>query len=138
MASRWGGGYISVAVYVHDEESPSAVKPLNSYVKEHASLFERTVIQFVADRRPEASRCYPINILRNIGVENAPTDHVIVLDVDFIPSVGAYAALVNHLSFNLVQREKTALILPSFERSLSKDEDESSPVEAFNIPDTKS
>ena len=73
-------------------------------------------------------------------MENAPTDHAIVLDVDLIPSVGAYmyAALVKHSSFNLVQREKTALILPSFERSLSKDEDESSPVEAFNIPETKS
>jgi hypothetical protein len=45
---------------------------------------------------------------------------------------------VKHLSLNTVSREKTALILPSFERSLAKDEDESSPIEAFHIPDNKS
>lgn len=139
LASRWGDGYISVILYVCDEESPSSVlEHLESYVKEHASFFEKTVIQIVTDRRPKASRQYPINILRNMGVENAPTDHVIVLDVDLVPNVGAYADLVKHLSLNTVSREKTALILPSFERSLAKDEDESSPIEAFHIPDTKS
>lgn len=139
LASRWGDGYISVVLYVCGEESPSSVlEHLNSYVKEHASLFEKTVIQIVTDRSPKASRRYPINILRNMGVENAPTDHVIVLDVDLVPNVGAYAALVKHLSLNTVSREKTALILPSFERSLAKDEDESLPIEAFHIPDTKS
>lgn len=138
LASRWKNGYISVILYVCDEESPSALEHLESYVKEHAPLFEKTVIQIVTDRRPKASRRYPINILRNMGVENAPTDHVIVLDVDLVPNVGAYADLVKHLSLNTVSREKTALILPSFERSLAKDEDESSPIEAFHIPDTKS
>lgn len=138
LASRWKDGYISVIVYVCDEESPSVLEHLESYVREHASLFEKTVIQIVTDRRPKASRQYPINILRNMGVENAPTDHVIVLDVDLVPNVGAYADLVKHLSLNTVSREKTALILPSFERSLAKDEDESSPIEAFHIPDTKS
>ncbi len=138
LASRWRDGYISVILYVCDEESSSVLEHLESYVKEHASLFEKTVIQIVTDRRPKASRQYPINILRNMGMENAPTDHVIVLDVDLVPNVGAYADLVKHLSLNTVSREKTALILPSFERSLAKDEDESSPIEAFHIPDTKS
>ena len=45
---------------------------------------------------------------------------------------------MKHLSLNTVSREKTALILPSFERSLAKHEDEASPIEAFHIPDTKS
>mmetsp|Transcript_31579 Transcript_31579/g.53861 ORF Transcript_31579/g.53861 Transcript_31579/m.53861 type:complete len:475 (-) Transcript_31579:1209-2633(-) len=138
LASRWRDGYISVILYVCDEESSSVLEQLESYVKEHASLFEKTVVQIVTDGRPKASRQYPINILRNMGVRNAPTDHVIVLDVDLVPNVGAYADLVKHLSLNTVSREKTALILPSFERSLAKDEDESSPIEAFHIPDTKS
>ena len=139
LASRWKDGYISVILYVCDEESPSSVlEHLESYVKEHASLFEKTVIQIVTDRRPKASRQYPINILRNMGMENTPTDHVIVLDVDLVPNVGAYADLVKDLSLHTVSREKTALILPSFEWSLAKDEDESSPIEAFHIPDTKS
>ena len=138
LASRWKDGYISVILYVCDEESSSVLEQLESYVKEHASLFEKTAIQIVTDRRPKASRRYPINILRNMGVENAPTDHVIVLDVDLVPNVGAYADLVKHLSLNSVSRGKTALILPSFERSLAKHEDEASPIEAFHIPDTKS
>ena len=45
-------------------------------------------------------RSYPINRLRNIAVSNAPTDALLCIDADFIPSPGLY----QHVKANVLPR----------------------------------
>ncbi len=36
---------------------------------------------------------YPVNTLRNVALDNAPTELVYLTDVDFVPSIGIHEAL---------------------------------------------
>ena len=147
LATRWEG-CISVAIYVGVDDDSFAL--LQNYFEEHSNLFARAVVQLVSDYRPTEAEgssgrggptnLYPINILRNIAIEYAPTDRIALLDVDFIPSARAHSALVKHLSL-APSNEKSVLILPAFERSISnKDEHENEllSIKALHVPETKS
>jgi hypothetical protein len=145
LASRWSddGGYISVAIYVPDEEAANSTsKSLQTYFQQNSVLFKRTIVQLVIDERPKgrSPHEYPVNIMRNIAMDSAPTDHIIYIDVDFIPSVGAHSHLVKQFSLMVAStsKKKMALIVPAFERKLSKYEDESSSIESFLLPPQKS
>ena len=153
LASRWSandddGGYISVAIYMPDDVAANNTsKRLQTYFQENSALFKRTVVQLVIDERPKedtdksngpSPNEYPVNILRNYAVDGAPTKHIMYIDVDFIPSVGAHSHLLKQFSLMDTSEKKMALILPAFERNLSKDEDESSAIESFLLPPQKS
>jgi len=157
LASRWidDGGYISVAIYAPDEVTANNISDkFRLYFEDNSDLFKRMVAQLVVDKRPKGDyknksglrspHEYPVNILRNIALEEAPTDHIMYVDVDFIPSVGAHSHLVQQLSLMDVsmKKEKMVLILPAFERKLSKLETESSSsssssMESFHLPSNK-
>ena len=149
LASHWvaDGGYISVAIYIPDEEmAEDTFKNLQLYFEENAALFKRVVAQLVVDKRPKGDykksgwrspHEYPVNILRNIALEKAPSDHIMYVDVDFIPSVDAHSHLVQQLSLMGASMKKMALILPAFERKLSKHEKDSSSMESFLLPTNK-
>ena len=155
LASRWidDGGYISVAIYAPDEVTANNISDkFRLYFEDNSDLFKRVVAQLVVDKRPKGDyknnsglrspHEYPVNILRNIALEEAPTDHIMYIDVDFIPSVGAHSHLVQQLSLMDVsmKKEKMALILPAFERKLSKletDSSSSSSMESFHLPSNK-
>ena len=150
LASRWSddGGYISVAIYVPDEVAANNTsKSLQTYFQENSALFKRTVVQLVIDERPKGDNDesngrspneYPVNILRNYAMDGAPTKHVLYIDVDFVPSVNAHSHLLKQFSLMDTSETKMALIVPAFERKLSKDEDESSSKESLNLPPQKS
>lgn len=40
---------------------------------------------------------YPVNYLRNVGLNNVETPFVFLSDVDFIPSLGCYHNIKKHL-----------------------------------------
>ena len=134
LASRWEG-FISVVVYlVNGNESAS--KELHSFLHEHDDLFKKTIVHLIMDMRIDEPK-YPINILRNIAMEHAPTKRVLLLDVDFLPSPDSYNQLMAQLSSGTASGERIALILPAFERKLKKGEDEVNPLESFGLPQTK-
>ncbi|KAF8566976.1 hypothetical protein P879_05740 [Paragonimus westermani] len=68
---------------------------------------------------------YPINALRNIAVQYAPTDFVFLIDVDFLPSLNSYpyfekAIQTQAQSFNTDDSQKTreakwCFVIPAFE-----------------------
>jgi hypothetical protein len=61
---------------------------------------------------------YPVNKLRNIGLDNVQTSHVMVMDVDFVPSQGLDRRIADALS-KIIQETgttTTALVVPAFER----------------------
>ena len=112
-----------------------ALERLDAYLAQHSTLFDSKVtFHLLIDKRSGAP-FYPHNILRNIAMENALTDHILNLDVDFIPSPHSHDYLLTYLSSPGLP-EKKALILPSFERKLLENEAEAS-VTASDLPASK-
>ena len=138
MTSRWNG-YISVAIYVkqYESEEENLIKIINSFLDVYSNFFEdKVAIHLVIDRRKSRdSEFYPINFLRNIAMENTMTDLVMNLDIDFIPSLNSHNLLQSHMS-DLKNETKVVMILPSFERSLARDEDWKS-ITSSELPSSK-
>lgn len=67
--------------------------------------------QPAAEKKPK----YPINALRNAAVVAATTSHILVLDIDFVPSTELYDALVQQRSF-LETASRLAIVVPAFQR----------------------
>lgn len=57
---------------------------------------------------------YPVNKLRNIGINALDTSHFIVVDMDFVPSFQLRETIHNNLAF--AYNERDALVVPAFER----------------------
>lgn len=69
---------------------------------------------------------YPVNHLRNLGLQAVETSHVLVVDIDFVPSHQLYQDIRSvlleqqqHHQVAATQTEREALVVPAFERLLS-------------------
>ncbi|KAL3925639.1 MAG: hypothetical protein SGILL_000267 [Bacillariaceae sp.] len=86
------------------------------------------IIKYMASEKESISGNYPVNRLRNIGLDHVTTSHILVMDVDFVPSksldrlVGDALMLeqTKHSKDN-ERRERLALIVPAFERQPPED-----------------
>ena len=76
MLARWDGP-VSAALYSRDVALD---------VKEIERFRDRVDFHIVG----ASQGLYPVNTLRNVALNNARAGHVILADVDFIPSVGLY------------------------------------------------
>lgn len=86
---------------------------------------QMTVVPYVADKEKKEWH-YPINHLRNVGLDMVQTSHVIVVDVDFVPSQGLDQTIRSALEERQQQRnvansttgleERDAIVVPAFER----------------------
>lgn len=75
----------------------------------HFSFIIQIIIFLVQD-------LYPINYLRNTAISYVSTPFVFQLDVDFLPQLGLYENLMNHINrLNINESDKIALIVPAFE-----------------------
>ena len=140
MSERWDG-YISVAIYGKKVDEKTVRSKVELFWRESAKHLEgKVIIHLVIDgRKPgddgDTDLYYPHNVLRNIAMENAPTDLVFNNDVDFIPSVDSHAMLLQHLS-SVPRDQPSVMILPAFERKLFDGEDEAQII-AQDIPFSK-
>ncbi len=100
-ALRTWDGYVSLALYAYDDEEREAFL---GYTCANCSV---TVVH--GGRRGQP---YPINLLRNIALQNAPTELIFTLDTDFLPSPGMYEHLLSTVP-TLV--EGTVFVVPAFE-----------------------
>mmetsp|Transcript_55248 Transcript_55248/g.81951 ORF Transcript_55248/g.81951 Transcript_55248/m.81951 type:complete len:424 (-) Transcript_55248:239-1510(-) len=73
-----------------------------------------TFIPFSKQDPTEESWQYPINKLRNVGLDNIETTHFLVVDIDFIPSSNLPYVIKENLKH--VTGERDALVIPAFER----------------------
>ena len=55
---------------------------------------------------------YPTNTLRNIGIESILTSHYLLLNIDTIPSINIYDAIL--ANSRLLENHKNVLLLPVF------------------------
>jgi hypothetical protein len=70
---------------------------------------------FFTKRMGSATPEIPINTLRNVGVDYAPTNYVFPLDMDFIPSRRLYAKLRRTYLPLLAHVDRAAVVLPHWE-----------------------
>ena len=49
---------------------------------------ELKLIRYLADKEESQEGNYPINRLRNVGLDHVTTSHILVVDSDFVPSQG--------------------------------------------------
>ena len=87
MLRRWSGS-ASVTVYVRDPERDlAALSELRSRVDFHLVL---------ADLHQD--RVYPVNTLRNVAINKCRTPWILLMDADFVPSVGMYEYFLERLA----------------------------------------
>lgn len=63
-----------------------------------------------------ALHLYPINALRNLAVDSAPTNWVLPVDIDFVPSTTLYSTLREYAP-RLAGVPRPALVAPHFEQN---------------------
>ena len=140
MANNWSG-QISVAVFINsndDEVKDKAMSKIRQFQSKHEDSFGlRVVFHLVINLRGDRGKdqnIFPRNLLRNVALDNAPTDYVLVLDMDLAPSLNAHDYLKKHLQ-SIEEKETLlspssstsssyALVVPAFQRSSKYGEDE--------------
>lgn len=109
LSKHWPGT-ISVALYLTDAE----VHKFLEFVRGSADLRARRNIAYHVVYKD--GELYPINYLRNIAISHVSTPFVFQLDVDFLPQLGLYENLMNHINrLGIGELDKVALIVPAFE-----------------------
>ena len=74
----------------------------------------------MANEQESKSENYPVNRLRNVGLDAVTTSHVMVMDIDFVPAEGLADTVRDALKL-LHQKQpngedRHALVVPAFER----------------------
>jgi hypothetical protein len=124
--TRWKGPIVAV-VYLLAEQVGASSSVWDEMVQEYSdSCPQLTLIPYVGTSLEERKLKYPINRLRNVGLDHVVTSYVLVLDVDLIPSIGLDEALNHAIAIALETRvdddgnrsldPKDAIVVPAFER----------------------
>jgi hypothetical protein len=109
---RWTDPLVVVIALPATQNSDNWTPP--EWWKTHCAHAQ--ILPFVQPREPSE---YPVNFYRNVGLEAVSTSHVLVLDVDLIPSTELVFIL--HAQLQAQQKKATlasptALIVPAWER----------------------
>jgi len=135
---RWMTNPIIVVVYITPGKNDDADElDDEQYWNDNQQTFRDICISaifipYVGESKTEKKMGYPINMLRNLGLDQVKTSHVLVMDVDFIPSEGLDSiideAILTRKKQQLLQHgngvhsvaQKDAIVIPAFERTLGK------------------
>lgn len=83
LSAHWPGP-MSIALYLSDAEA----QQFRTYVMNSENLSRRKNIAYhIVYREGEF---YPVNLLRNVAMNNALTPYLFLCDVDFLPMTGLY------------------------------------------------
>jgi Glycosyl-transferase for dystroglycan len=64
----------------------------------------------------ELSSPYPVNVLRNIGLDHVRTSHVLVSDIDFVPSLNLDDTILHYVQHHRADDDHDAIVVPAFQR----------------------
>jgi hypothetical protein len=133
--ARWPNSIILVVYLpfaaVRDASERSTVVDSISDVMIHCP--QMTVLTHVhdeGDNKDDAST-YPVNAMRNIGLDAVKTSHILIMDVDLIPSVDLSHVIIDNLIDQITMSETgahhkkseglqipmEAIVVPAFERT---------------------
>eukprot|EP00980_Cylindrotheca_fusiformis_P015267 scaffold4247_cov66-Cylindrotheca_fusiformis.AAC.8 len=110
---KYWGGPASVAVYLRDQ---AEISRFFDFWQQHNNGLSRTSFHVVIEKN--TSRWYPHNVLRNVAMDAAESDYVLLLDVDYIPFPrGCHDRLIHAMQRNplILERKRTLFILPAFQ-----------------------
>ena len=114
---RWPGPMV-VIVYYDDSEQTNKMNPSKQWSHSCPQSHFVSYHEKEVDGKKE-NPYYPINKLRNLGLDHVTTSHVLVLDIDLIPSEDLYEIAKKILPKQKLQEDtNTALIVPAFERNI--------------------
>ncbi|KAK7580259.1 hypothetical protein V9T40_000888 [Parthenolecanium corni] len=109
MLCQYWEGPISLALYISDAEA----QQLLSYISDSEILRNRQNIGYHVVYREGIA--YPINMLRNVALEQVNTPFVFLTDIDFLPMPGLYTYLKKQATIFELNSTNKALVIPAFE-----------------------
>lgn len=109
MLCQYWEGPISLALYISDAEA----QQLLSYISNSNTLSTRTNIGYHVVYKEGTG--YPINVLRNVALEQVVTPYVFLSDIDFLPMPGMYSYLKKQVIKFEIKLTDKALVIPAFE-----------------------
>ena len=124
---RWTDPIVAVIALTEAESHIMELPSLLKFAKACPNLRALTYKMKPAEENPAM---YPVNRLRNIGLDHVKSSHLLVVDVDFVPSDG----LANQIREAIVLRNKLrekapnftdaadheAIVVPAFQRNSGK------------------
>ena len=122
--NRWEGPIVLVLYLANENEEMAWAGKASLW---GAMCPQMRIIPHLAERIERDAGGYPVNKLRNIGLDAVQTSHVFVMDADFVPSVDLHATIGDAIRARderkqsegdapKNQEERNALIVPAFER----------------------
>eukprot|EP00934_Nitzschia_sp_Nitz4_P005150 Nitzschia sp. Nitz4//scaffold57_size113557//48387//50258//NITZ4_003990-RA/size113557-processed-gene-0.156-mRNA-1//-1//CDS//3329554843//5140//frame0 len=111
-AKRWKGPIVVVVFVGINEKLDAHWLSLLSNVQ---------VVEYHANEEESKPGQYPVNHLRNLGLDTVKTSHILVVDIDFVPSVDLDKTIASTLELtrkypNTNTTFDQALVVPAFER----------------------
>jgi len=116
LAAVWDGPISAAVLLSRDPEDAQTLKSFVAKLRQDSALAIHVLFD---DGGP-----YPVNVLRNLALENALTDWVLFLDIDFLPSPRLSSSLRTLIEQNEL-RPRYLYVVPAFE------------VDSDTVPDTK-
>ena len=128
--ARWNDPIVAV-VFVSSAKPELTTRQLGIiqefFTKTEKSCPHLEVVQYMATSQESKIDQYPVNRLRNIGLDHVRTSHVMVMDVDFVPSKDLdqtirsalkqqEAVRTKYPDLKLASQERQAIVVPAFER----------------------
>jgi len=113
MALRWGESASDLTAAMSDNMITGDACP------------NLTIVEYHMDQDQSAPQNDPLNLLRNVGLDSVETSHVVMLDIDLIPSHGLDETIrstleerrsLRKIKNNVPPEEYEAVVIPVFER----------------------
>jgi hypothetical protein len=125
---RWTSHIVVVVFIPHGSEENNTNNNNTDSLLDDCNNPNIRILHYQATVEESHVENYPVNKLRNIGLDNVQTSHVMVMDVDFVPSQDLDRQIADALSkiiqetgttttnANTNTTTTTALVVPAFER----------------------
>eukprot|EP00542_Grammatophora_oceanica_P017877 CAMPEP_0194042762 /NCGR_PEP_ID=MMETSP0009_2-20130614/14510_1 /TAXON_ID=210454 /ORGANISM="Grammatophora oceanica, Strain CCMP 410" /LENGTH=407 /DNA_ID=CAMNT_0038686741 /DNA_START=123 /DNA_END=1346 /DNA_ORIENTATION=+ len=112
LVDRWNGP-VSLSVYI---QSGPDLEKLESSWKSSPHLQKSVTVHALLEKGP--ANKYPVNIMRNLALDNIDSDYFFANDLDFIMNVGFYEKL-KEAPLEML-RKRVLWVVPAFERFPNK------------------
>lgn len=108
---RWTHPIVAVVAVQSDDNNSDLDEQIMASVQEACS----TQLDLVTHAIDLKTAPYPVNVLRNLGLDRVRTSHVIMADIDFVPSEHLDELIVQYVED---RGDHDAMIVPAFQRVL--------------------